>query len=262
MSYRPLIYDEAILGKKVYENGYIDDLRWADVLPLAKYMRFTFGYGDARLKTKLEEFFSRDPNFNKVRMRGYIGKIINHSRRKYKNTKTVNITENELLKIREIKNFKWQKIILSLLFISKRATNNGYVRLNEWTDVKSSACISNLRIFEIENAVTALYQIPNRIRPIEREKTDASHQILFIDDASKIVFTIKNDKTARNLGNLYKEWCGGELYWCKECGNEFIKNNSNRHNYCTECSETRRLERVKINMKKYRSQSNLSSVII
>ena len=263
MIYKPLIYDEEIIGKELYEKGFIEEFRWADVVSIGKYIRHKFVYGDARTKSELIRFLSKNKNFNYARMSGYIGKILKESRKDFTRTGSVDITELELKTIREIENFKWQKISLALLFLSKRRNNRGYVKLKDWGDVKIVSCISHVKSSDIEDVVHFLYTQKNKIRVVENDKYDPSHEILFVDKESKnIIFHIEDDKSARNLGNLYKEWCGGELYWCKECGKEFIKSNSNRHNYCGECSEVRRLEKVKINMKKYRNQSNVSSVII
>lgn len=254
MSYRPLIYDEKEMGRKIYEMGQIDDLNWPELLATAKYIRFLFSCGNAKLRTLLKDFLSKTPGFNYVRSSGYLGKIINSSNREFTQTKTVSITEFELMEIRKIKNFKWQKILLGFLFISKRNNNSGYVSLKDWVDVKTVSGISHVTTADVEDAVY-YFSKSNLLKVNEYDKYyEAKHKILFsdIEDKNKIVFKVTNDKEARNLNKEYKEWCGGELSWCRECGNEFIKNNSNRHNYCDKCSGKRRLEKERVRSERNR----------
>ena len=244
MIYRPLIYDEEMIGKELYKKKFIDEFKWEELVAVTKYIRHTFTYGDAKTKTELVKFLSKNKNFNYARMSGYIGKIIKESQKDFTRTGEVDITELELKTIQEMENFKWQKIALALLFLSKRKNNKGYVKIKDWRDAKVASCISHVKSSDIEEVVHFLYT-KEKIRVVENDNYDPSHEILFIDKGSKnVIFHIDDDKSARNLGNLYKEWCGGELYWCKNCGKKFIKGGKN-HFYCENCSNIKRLEKYK-----------------
>lgn len=248
MGRRLLIYDEAIIGKELYRRKEVKEYSWAELISLSKYIRHELGYGDAKLKTAIKDILGRDTSFVYVRMRGFIGKIVKNSRKPYIKTGSVFITQEELLKIRNIKNFKWQKITLSFLFLSKRLNSRGYVKVKDWGDVKSSSCISHLKTSDIEAVVNYLYNQKDMIRVVENSDYDPSHELLFRENSNHVVFEIGTEKDARNLGNLYKEWCGGELSWCKECGKEFTKNGKT-HSYCQTCSKEKEL----IRYKKYRA---------
>ncbi len=252
MSRRPLIFDEEEIGKRLYENGNPENLATFERTAITKYMRQFFEAGDAKTKTLVKGFFGRDKFFNIIRMGGVIGKLVKSSRFDFLKTENVQITKKELDFIREHKSFRHQIILLGILFVSKRKSNNGYLRLKEWADVKS---ISSLKInnSEISEVFYNLYSQDKAVRPIEREDRDPTHEVLFLDkELQEIVFDIKTDREARNLGKLYREWCGGELGWCKDCGVEFVKNASTSL-YC----ETHKKERRKLKYKKYNGKRNI-----
>jgi hypothetical protein len=246
-TYSPIIYDEEEIGKNIYEKGFVEEIRWAELVPLSKYMRRLFNCGDDKMKTLLNEFLSKTPYFVRVRMRGFVGKIVKKSKDDYIKTGSVTIRESEINKIREIKNFRSQKIALAILFISKREKNKGYVNLDDWKDVKVATSTSRITNFDIQNVLSYMYQNGFEINVNERY-----HQILFADNKSEAAIVVDSDRSARNLGNLYKEWCGGELGYCKTCSKEFVKNGKN-HYYCEGCSKKRENERKRIHANKKRS---------
>jgi hypothetical protein len=246
MSYKHLIYDEEEIGKSIYEKGCIESINWIELLALSKYIKKLFGCGDDRLKTLLNEFLSKTPYYNKVRMRPFIGKIIKNTNNEFIRTGCVSITEIELRKIREIKNFKDQKIALGILFVSKRKNNNGYVKTKDWKDIKISTSTSRIRTLDIQRVFFYMYNNNFNIRVGE-----GFHQILFANKDSAPIINITDDRSARNLGNLYKSWCGGELGYCKDCNSEFIKT-GRTHYYCDEHSKERKKENGRYRAKKYR----------
>lgn len=254
MIYKGIIFDEEKIGRAIYDSGKIDDLNRFNLLSLSKYVRHSKGYGDAKLKTFLKEFLSKTSGFNYNRSRGYIGRIINSSKRDYTKVDPLVITDNELSMIRTIKNFKWQKIMLSVLMLSKRNINKGYLKIKDWIDVKSISALSHLTNSQIREVFHHMYIKGGILRPVENQNYDPAHEILFIDKESsgEVVFSIRTEQDARNLKKKYIDWCGGELYWCKECGVEFVKNGKT-HYYCETCSKEKDLEKYR----KYNKKRNI-----
>jgi hypothetical protein len=255
-----LIYDEREIGKEAFENGLIEKFNWHECLALAKYFRFVLGYGDARVRSNLIVFMKRrDKNFNEIRYGKYLNDLISKSRKDFKNTGEVSITKSELDFIRTIKNFKTQNIVLAILFVAKRKTNDGYVGLNDWMYIREIGC-RNFSRLDIEKAFTYLRTNGKKVESADGKDFSGGHKILFINNDSDVVFEIKDNKTAKGLRQLYKEWCGGELSWCKGCESEFIKIGKN-HNLCESCSKEKERERKREWARGYRDESSEIPII-
>ncbi len=237
---RDFFYDEEVIAKKIYKNGFQDESysRWQATM-VAKYFRWTLGYGDARIKSSLIKFCEKyDQNFNEVRQARSIKNAVSESKNEYvKKASPILITKLELDIIKSIRNFKAQKILLGFLIYAKR--DKGYVNRRNWTDVKR---IAGLKINKKE--LNSFVRIFYEMGIIEIKGN--SHFIKFINPLSDSVFLIQDEKTLYNLGNSYKEFCGGELAWCLICGKEFIRN-GRTHHFCNECSKEKEWKRRWIN---------------
>lgn len=233
-----IIYDEKKLAENVFQNGFQEGgFTWKEGILLGKYFRYELGFGDVKTKKLLIEYaLSHDKYFNYVRNRKMVGKILKRSKDLFFDTGSVEITESEVLKVREIRNFRQQKIIIVILLLSKRKTNNGYINLKDWPLVKKivSRKITNS---DIQTVFTMMYQL-GMSTPY-----GASQKILFLDNDSKIVIRIKDNKDAVNIVAFYRDYCGGDLGYCR-CGKEFIKNNP-RQVLCKECKSKSRLEKYR-----------------
>lgn len=235
-----VIYDESKGGERIYNGGFDGYFSWKEGLLLAKHLRYNLGYGDAKVKKTLIELSQKfDETFNYVRSRRTIRNMVRVSRnRPLVNTGAVNITQRDVDLVRTIKNFKYQKILLSCILLAKRETNKGYVNRADWTLIKKivSKKITNANI---RDAFFTFYKV-GIVEPV-----NASQKItLDGQDTSQILFKVNNDKMAFSLIARYKEYCGGELGFCIRCGSEFIKS-SPRKIYCQKCSRENELNKYR-----------------
>ena len=241
-----VIYDEAKGGERIYNKGFDGYFSWKTGLLLAKYLRYTLGYGDARVKKTLIELSQKyDENFNYVRSRRTIRNMVRVSRnRPLVDTGNVVISQNDINTVRSIKNFKHQKILLSCILLAKRKTNKNYVNRTDWTLIKKlvSKKITNS---DIRDAFFIFYKA-GIVEPV-----NASQKMnLNDDDISPSVFVVNDDKMAFSLISRYKEYCGGELGYCVRCEAEFVKS-SPRKKYCQTCSRENELNKYrKFNQKR------------
>lgn len=231
-----LMYSEREDAERILQNGFTDGYIRYEALVIAKYYRHVLGYGDARTKSKLIEFCKQgDRNFRSVPKREAIRKILRDSRRLFRDTSDrINITETEIIAIKNIRNFKYQLVILAMLALAKNNKRN-VVWLTEWRNIRkvTSRYITN-RV--IKNAITTAYSMGI----IGELKADL-HGLSIIDNESKPVISINNDKDFFNLLETYKRINGGELLYCKDCQKETIRNGK-RHKYCDDCWNDRRKE--------------------
>ncbi len=235
-----LIYNEKELSEKVYEIGFSEGFEYFEALLVAKHLLWTLDYGAARTKTALIEFCTvHDKYFNYVRNRKLIGKIIKRAEREgLLDTSSVNITQSELEKIRSIKNFKSQKIVLAMLFISKRKTNGGYINLKDWPSIKKLSCVSGITRKDILAVGSLLYNL-EWLAPV-----NASYRLTFGDDVSDTVISVDTNQDAVNLISTYTAYCGGKLFYCKRCQQEMVQR-KDRQRFCDDCLRLNVLEKYK-----------------
>ncbi len=238
-----LMYSEKEDAERILRNGFKDGFRRKDVLCLAKYYRHVNGWKDARIKRNILNF-CRDNvvGFRNVPRMEMIRQIVRDSKQPFVETsKVVVITEEEYRRIRSIKNYKYQTILLALLVIAK-INDRDSAKLSEWKYIRKiiSRYITNK---DIKSCITFCYN-SGYIGEIRRNDL---HSILFINNSGKPVIQIKSNDDLFGLGEVYEKLCGGKLGFCKICKNEFIRE-SNRHSYCSNCSIT--LEKKRKHVKK------------
>jgi hypothetical protein len=234
-----LIYNEEILARGVFEHGFQEgSFNWGDALLVAKYYRHIGGYGDAKVKSSLIKFvLEKDSFFNYIRNRNIISKLVRSSRVGFLRTGSILIGVNDISKVREIKNFKNQKIAIASLFLSRREVNKGYVSRKNWIDIRSmvSRKIDNS---DIQSTFSALYSL-ELCKPM-----GLSHKMTFGENPGEIIFHISTDLDAIKLVDKYIDYCGGEIGFCSRCGGQYIKTHS-RQFLCSNCSKVSRLEKYK-----------------
>ena len=233
-----IIYNDLDLANETYEKGFEKGFSWFEGTLIAKYFRWVEGFGEQRTKKKLVQYAEQnDKYFNYVRSRRMIAKMVKRATRDgLIDTGEVTITKPEIEKIRMIRNFKYQKMVLAILLLSKRKTNRGYINLRDWPLIKRivSRKITNA---EIQNLFSFLYSTGYS------EPVQASQKISIIEEG-EVIFHIKNNKEALDLIQSYRGYCGGELGYCKQCQKEFVKEN-NRQMLCKDCSSANRLAKYK-----------------
>lgn len=244
---RDFFGDETIEAERIFINGFTDkEFNYPEALLVAKYIRGKQGVGDARLKTLIIEYCEKNGlYFNYVRNRDVINSIVRDSRKPfYKKREPIIITENEMTTIRSIKSFVSQKILFGMLVFSKK--NGGFFNKKDFSDLKKALSI-RLTHQEIMKKHVFVFQKSGFLRD--------SNQNLFLmflsSDKPAIVFSTQ--KQIYKIGEIYKDYCGGELGYCRDCNAEFLKN-GNRHNYCDIHSGEHMLERHK----KYNKKRNFA----
>lgn len=247
--FKPIIYDERDMAEEIVSSAKVS-YNWFYAMLVAKYARHVRLFGATKTKKfVIEFFFERDPDFNYVRFRKSIAKIIKKSEKPMLKTGSITITENELSKIRKLKNFKHQKICLAILLISKRETNSGYISKREWGHIRRvvSRKITNS---DIQRVFHEMYVLGYT------EPLGSSQRISISEnnDFSPAIINITDDKKATFVCGEYVKYCGGELGYCPSCGKEFVKENS-RKVLCQPCTR----EKLLTKYKKYNEKRRLTT---
>jgi hypothetical protein len=241
-----LMYDERKLAEQVLMNGFENgSYNWKEALLVAKHFRQIDGVGDSKVATQITSFcVANDPFFHPVPRSRTIKNLVRESRHSLVDyTDPIDIRQDEIDRIRNIKNFKLQQLGLGVLAIAKRnfKYNNGFLNRYYWKDVKGTVNIKHITNIEVERC----FLVMKELEMVYASWTVNSHKILFIDHSSPVIFHIAEDREMRRLGAIYKEYCGGETSYCSSCGTEITKG-SNRHRLCDECWREKELNRKKM----------------
>ena len=248
MTYKKLLYNEKDLGKYLFENGFTNnEYNKREAYILSKYMRHTFNYGDSKLKKEIVVFFEKYSNFNLVLEYHNIKKYIKKSNSDFIIKESISITKNEISFIRRIKNFKSQKIYLSLLALCKRNGYN-YVSVRDYKIIKK---ISNINLKTDDLYDILHYLSKNSLTHPFDDKDKGCQKIAYIDWEGEPIITISTNSDFYKLGSIYETYCGGEIEYCSKCEREFFKKGKT-HIYCENCSVEKEKERKRVFIKKQR----------
>lgn len=240
-----IIYDEIEMGRVLLQNGYANGYTFRETLLYAKYLR-SEGETGKNLKEKIIGFIKeKDVVFAKNTRFSMIKEIMKRSTMPPISTGEVNITLTEIEAVKEIKNFKHQKIALAILLISKRIPNKGIINIRSFRDIKAVVgnkitrndilqCLFQMKVLSLVD----VYDTHKFNSPAE-----VWYKILFSSDDGKIIFSIKTDQDARALPKMYETYCGGQIGYCIKCEKEFIRKN-NYQRLCAEHAATRKHRRV------------------
>lgn len=237
-----IIYDESSDGKKIYNSGFSDgEFDWDECLLVAKYLRHSLGYGDARTKTEIIRFIeSQDKSFNVIRNRNLISGILRHSKKPQIGSGVITIYLSEIQEIEKIRNFKYQKIALAAVLLAKRTKEGfGYINLRDWKNMKFLVS-RKISSSDIQETMSRLFELGLL------SVVGASHRLDFLNagNGSTPVFSIFSDSDALSLVSKYVSYYGGEVGYCTKCGTSFIKSHYKKK-LCGTCSEHSRLAKYK-----------------
>lgn len=224
---KQLLYNEKKQAERIFNNGFTNGYDRREVFLVAKHIRHVFGYGDARVKSRLIEFCQQDSSFNPVTEMGFIKEVVRNSKNDFIVRSDSYITRKELDRVRLVKNFQAQKVYISLLAFARKNHSN-FVSLRNWTYIKR---ISNLNITNSDLGTLFHILYKNELIYPIRKKGGGGQKILFMDWEGLPEISIKTDHEFYELGKTYERYCGGWLAYCEDCGTEFIRKNPS-HKLC------------------------------
>ena len=240
-----IIFDEQEYAKKLLSHGFARFMSQNDLNILAKYLRF-IGKKPRQIKSDLEQFcIKHNPSFNMV-VSGYkIKKAINLSK-KYKLRLHIDvpITKKELQTIREIENYRYEKILFVMLVIAK------YFGLRKQNYKEKVFFVKErftyiLSLAKIHVSKVERYKIHYDLEQTKLIETTLSNSFIinFVDcDGSPEIVVHDTNKIA-------------DFYWpaCASCGKPYKKRGGN-HKMCDECWKERNKDLWKKSSLKYRQK--------
>ena len=239
------IRNEKMDAERLLKSGFSgSEPTYYEFMILAKHFRQS-GFGEVRIKKKIIEFCEKKVDyFSEAHYVPIIKSAIRRAIKKpeYILNRVVRIYPSELDSIRRVRNFKVQKILFSAIVHAKAF----YSRNTFSADTLSSVLASSKTKVGVERFKKFLPTIGNLL-DVKMGLGNMHYFSLGFcsdldDDSFEIEITSLNE--IRSCGDIYQDYMGGELGWCLDCGEEFIKS-SNRHKRCSKCGITIERERLR-----------------
>lgn len=253
------IFRERDLCKEIYESKSFE-INFRNLLYLGKYLRFEFGYKQAKTKTELlNRCLSINPDFNINSNSGLIDDVVRSVFlyiRPPENVERVEITNKDLEKIRTVKNFKYQIMLLSMLIWARAFSHSKelYVSSEDISQIKEMAKIY-LPNEEYRTSFRGIIKSYGLSGYKKYKDTNGRISLLFDVEYDKsdvcLVFS-----RFENIRKQYIEFLGGEIFYCSKCQKEEIKR-SNRHKLCAECRVERERETDRERKRKERQNKDV-----
>lgn len=235
-----LILNEETLLQKILNEDYIDEKKPSNTIKILAKHYFLNGKKRGQIIKLIDEFLSVNKvGYNSVRWRKVIEGIVDLVR-KNKDYEVVNITiqitKNEINKIKSYNNLKYEKLLFVLLVYAKI-----YNQLNKneknWVNEQHKYIFSDAKIaIKSDEQGKMLYKLrKDELIDISNRVDCTNLKINYIDndDNSEVVIEISD---FRNLVFEYLRYFEPDKYMrCEECG-LLIKTTNNKTKYCSECA--------------------------
>lgn len=261
---RVFSFDEETEAREVVEKGFPGgNIDYRKMYLVAKYMRFSMGYGEIRLERELISFCkNQNPLFNPVKeansIQDWIKIAMKYSLRK---VPLVYVTSQEISTLRRAESHKERKILFATLVFAKALKSNVlsdgessdkyYVKYDNFLDISRMAGIKDIHekeiaaIFHKYRELFLFYDATKELIRLEYVDTQKSGDDYEIRD-------FKNLKPYYDELFIPKKEEHKRTKTCPRCGGEFEPKSSS-HTYCQTCAKFLRDEGAKLRMRRLRS---------
>jgi hypothetical protein len=251
-----LILNEKELLRKSLEDGYIDEKKPSNTIRiLAKYY-FSINMDKEQVFDSINNFFGNNyKKYNYVKWQNAFDRIIKNV---YKDNKfelldinCVKITKNELERMKNLNNIKYEKLAFVLLVYAKI-----YNQMNKtdsgWVNIEQKHIFSDAKIvIKVKDQGLALHRLEELGMINASKMVDCTNiRVNYIDENSEVVLDVKD---FRNYVYEYLKWKGENISSCQKCG-ILLSPTNNRHKYCKTCWKEKERELWKEASQKYREK--------
>lgn len=242
------IFDELSYANKLLSQGPKHSMYYFDLRIVAKYYRY-LGKNENQIRDALEEYCLKfEPYFNSVQNSEDLDRAVKATKNNIIRTpKDVPITQKELQIIQESENYKYRKILFTMLVMAK------YYKMTD-TRIKKKDKESQIYYYLNCSFLTIIRNAHVYLNKKDREFAKGElAQLGYIEGTRygfKILFTTVPDNldvgvVITDMNNITKF-----LPWyCKQCGKKIEKRY--KHEMCSECYDEYRKKQIKSNFNKY-----------
>ena len=208
---------------------------------LARYYR-EIGKNDDEIKELLSDFLNRclkDKYKESKWIDSIFYQVVKSKKYNLKKVDNVIVTKSEMEIIQSVKGKSRQKVLFTLLVLSKYY-NAVSDKNKNWTNLeyKKIFKLANVQL-SIQNQALLINDLYNcGFVNVSKNVGKPNIQVNFVDNESDGVLTITRLK---DLGKEYLMFCGEDYIRCQKCGT-LVKNYKNTNKYCKTCGQYQPIE--------------------
>ena len=234
-------FAENLLNKQDLKACDLGDKPSSTLNLLARYYR-EIGKNDDEIKELLSDFLNRclkDKYKESKWIDSIFYQVVKSKKYNLKKVDNVIVTKSEMEIIQSVKGKSRQKVLFTLLVLSKYY-NAVSDKNKNWTNLeyKKIFKLANVQL-SIQNQallINALYNCG--FVNVSKNVGKPNIQVNFVDNESDAVLTITRLK---DLGKEYLMFCGEDYIRCQKCGT-LVKNYKNTNKYCKTCGQYQPIE--------------------
>ena len=229
-------YAENLLNKQDLKACDLGDKPSSTLNLLARYYR-EIGKNDDEIKELLSDFLNRcvkDKYKESKWIDSIFYQVVKSKKYNLKKVDNVVVTKSEMEIIQSVKGKSRQKVLFTLLVLSKYY-NAVSDKNKNWTNLeyKKIFKLANVQL-SIQNQALLINDLYNcGFVNVSKNVGKPNIQVNFVDNESDTVLTITRLK---DLGKEYLMFCGEDYIRCQKCGT-LVKNYKNNNKYCKTCGQ-------------------------
>ena len=234
-------YAENLLNKQDLKACDLGDKPSSTLNLLARYYR-EIGKNDDEIKELLSDFLNRclkDKYKESKWIDSIFYQVVKSKKYNLKKVDNVVVTKSEMEIIQSVKGKSRQKVLFTLLVLSKYY-NAVSDKNKNWTNLeyKKIFKLANVQL-SIQNQALLINDLYNcGFVNVSKNVGKPNIQVNFVDNESDGVLTITRLK---DLGKEYLMFCGEDYIRCQKCGT-LVKNYKNTNKYCKTCGQYQPIE--------------------
>ena len=254
----PVILNEVKQAEHIIEKGEVGNKPTSTLFLLGKYYRVKENLGKEQTFNKLNEFMENNyKNYNSALWEDILEDICKKANKySLREIDSICITQDELDKISEIDNLKYQKLLFTMLCYAKlynriSENNNGWIN----ADIKEIFRVARVSVKYRNDKFLYLNDLEKtELISFSNKNDNLNIRVNFVDMGGAFVLDIDD---FRELGYEYLKHIGnGKFINCSEC-NRLIRKTNNKCLYCTKCAkEVKNTQNKKYYKEKFRKIEN------
>lgn len=254
----PVVLNEVKQAEHIIEKGEVGNKPTSILFLLGKYYRVKENLDKEHTFNKLNEFMKNNyKNYNSALWEDII-EDISKKANKYslREIDLIGITQQELDKISQIDNLKYQKLLFAMLCYAKlynliSENNNGWIN----ADIKEIFRVARVSVKHRNDKFLYLNDLERTgLISFSSKNDNLNIRVNFVNMNEEEVFSISDFK---ELGYEYLNYIkNGKFVRCIEC-NRLIKKTNNKCLYCIKCAKDKKnIQNKKYYREKFRKIEN------
>ena len=235
-----IILNEVKAAEKCLNNGLIEGKPLYTISILAKYYYHHCGYKKKQIEELLFDYLKKYYPRYEYSEFWWEEKVESVAKKAREGTlyeiEGISITKAELAKIKELNNKVLERLLFTMLCLAKFCNAKNPAN-KDWVNFKYKDIFKLARIScnNFDRCEKTAELIERGYLELSKRIDKVNFRITFVDDDSEQVLFI-TESDFRELGYVYRQYCGEKFIRCAECDILMRPNKNNTRRYCKDCA--------------------------